>query len=315
MIVVFDIGAAYGVHSTWIRPFSARFLQYYAFEPNSNASEILMRKYLQNKNYHLRKIALGNRSTLARIEILNHEGLSSFKSANQDSTWFKQAGSRSNDSKSKRFERVKVKTISEVARKEGVTPQFLKIDTEGSELEILEGAGDVLESVLGIRVEVAFEEIFIGGPRFWDIANFLDSYSFKLVNLDYSGQGIAQSYFVPNMSKYGIISSTDAVFIKERIDCLGEEQLIALAIFCFENSLEDLAVHLIQSIAFSTTSFETEKKFIQLRFLEGAKSLLYQQTTAFEKACKQYCSLFGEAFPERHNYWEKVSQLNKALFT
>lgn len=315
MIVVYDVGASYGVHPSWIRPFNANFLQYYAFEPNSNASEILMRKYSQDKNYHLRKIALGNRSTFARLEILNHEGLSSFKSANQDSTWFKQAGSRFDDSKSKRLEGVKVETISEVVSKEGVTPQFLKIDTEGSELEILHGAGDVLESVLGIRVEVAFEEIFIGGHRFWDIANFLESYNFKLVNLDYSGQGIAQSYFVPNMSKYGIISSTDAVFIKKLNQLLGEEQLIAMAIFCFENSLEDLAVNLIQTIPFSTTSFETEKRFIQLRFLEGAKSLLYQPTTAFEKASKQYCSLFGEAFPERHNYWEKVSQLNQVIFT
>ena len=39
---------------------------------------------------------------------------------------------------------------------------FIKIDTQGSELEILRGASDLLKSVIGIEVEVEFIELYKG---------------------------------------------------------------------------------------------------------------------------------------------------------
>jgi hypothetical protein len=62
---------------------------------------------------------------------------------------------------------------------------FIKLDTEGSELDILKGAEKTLKnSVLGISVEVEFIKMYIDQPLFSDIDQYLRSLNFELYDLD-----------------------------------------------------------------------------------------------------------------------------------
>lgn len=61
---------------------------------------------------------------------------------------------------------------------------FVKIDTQGSELYVLEGATDTLRrSVIGLEVEVEFASIYEGQPLFADVDAFARAQGFDLVDL------------------------------------------------------------------------------------------------------------------------------------
>lgn len=57
---------------------------------------------------------------------------------------------------------------------------FLKIDTQGFEKKILEGAQKSLKSVKMIQLEMSLVEIYQGESSMWDMISFLEIHGFKL---------------------------------------------------------------------------------------------------------------------------------------
>jgi FkbM family methyltransferase len=61
---------------------------------------------------------------------------------------------------------------------------FLKVDTQGSELFVLRGAGHTLaSSAIGVEVEVEFTPIYSGQPLFADVDAYLRGLGFQLFDL------------------------------------------------------------------------------------------------------------------------------------
>lgn len=52
-------------------------------------------------------------------------------------------------------------------------PFLLKVDVQGAELRVLEGAGCVLKDALAVLLEVSFMDFFVGGARFADIIAYM----------------------------------------------------------------------------------------------------------------------------------------------
>ena len=65
---------------------------------------------------------------------------------------------------------------------------FLSIDTQGSELEILECAETTLKNCVGIQLEVAFAQPYRGQPQFGEIDNFLKSRGFEFIKFKNFGE-------------------------------------------------------------------------------------------------------------------------------
>ena len=63
-------------------------------------------------------------------------------------------------------------------------PHFLSVDTQGTDLHVLQGARDVLRGIVGVLVEVEFVEMYDGQPLFPDVDAFLKSQCFELQQLD-----------------------------------------------------------------------------------------------------------------------------------
>jgi FkbM family methyltransferase len=62
-------------------------------------------------------------------------------------------------------------------------PSFMKLDTQGSELDILKGARERgLDSVIGLEIEVEFVPLYLNQPLFTDVDVFLRSAGFELVD-------------------------------------------------------------------------------------------------------------------------------------
>jgi FkbM family methyltransferase len=79
---------------------------------------------------------------------------------------------------------VNVQRLDAWAEENGVSViDHIKIDTQGSELDVLIGAGCLLNKMRSIQVEVEFNPMYLGQPVFSDIDKFLRSNGFVLWKL------------------------------------------------------------------------------------------------------------------------------------
>lgn len=90
-------------------------------------------------------------------------------------------------------QRVSAITLDEWWRADGAgRVDFVKLDTQGSELDILRGAERMLGSVWGLEIEVEFNPLYRGQPLFADVDGFLRAHGFvlwRLTNLAHYSPG------------------------------------------------------------------------------------------------------------------------------
>jgi FkbM family methyltransferase len=76
-------------------------------------------------------------------------------------------------------------SLDVVYQKENLAPpDFLKLDTQGSELACLRGASGILRGVCMAEVEVEFLPIYEGQPLFHDVMKFMTEHGFELLYLN-----------------------------------------------------------------------------------------------------------------------------------
>lgn len=117
---------------------------------------------------------------------------------------------------------------------EAKNAEFLKIDVQGAELDVLSGAIHLLEEVLVIHTEVEFVPLYYSQPLFADVDTFLRKSGFALFALE---KIHSRAYRPFNEDEAQFIRSkqalwTDAVYVRSLFDleCLGTDRLIRLAV-------------------------------------------------------------------------------------
>lgn len=111
---------------------------------------------------------------------------------------------------------------------------FLKLDVQGAELDILQGAPTLLERVVVVNTEVEFVPLYKGQPLFADVDAFLRSRGFLI----HSIPGIAGRAFKPLIANNNINSKvrqalwSQVTFVRDftRFRELSPEQLLRLAV-------------------------------------------------------------------------------------
>ncbi len=78
---------------------------------------------------------------------------------------------------------IEVTTLDAWAAAEGIEPDFLKLDVQGAELDVLMGAQRSLDTVRALEIEVEFNPIYRGQPLFGDVDALLRRRGFVLWHL------------------------------------------------------------------------------------------------------------------------------------
>ncbi len=103
---------------------------------------------------------------------------------------------------------VPARRLDEVARDAGITEvDLLKLDCQGAELRILQGAGELLQRTRNIYTEVTFEPIYTNGAMFHELHAFLRAAGFKLVHLS------------PSVGAKGNLDQGDALYVRDVSSC------------------------------------------------------------------------------------------------
>lgn len=135
---------------------------------------------------------------------------------------------------------------------------FLKVDTQGSELEILQGAAQALERrVLAVEVEVEFARLYAGQPVFRDVDAFLSHRGFTLFKLRRQ-EWVRRSYAARPHLTAGQLVFGDALYVRDPLSGEGTwapqtaRQAEALVLLAVLYDLYDFALELLASPGIST---------------------------------------------------------------
>lgn len=139
--------------------------------------------------------------------------------------------------------------------KDRIKPNFIKIDAEGADLEILKGAEKYLqESCLGIFIEVSFSKRHINAPLFGEVDLFLQEKGFFLADLSRSRWVRKNKVFGIN-SRPQIIWGNALYFINKqkflsKMDSLDSKEksvyLTKLIMLLIQYRFHDYAIEIIQ---------------------------------------------------------------------
>jgi protein O-GlcNAc transferase len=126
-----------------------------------------------------------------------------------------------------------------------LSPDFLKLDTQGMELAILQGADEALQRIGLVEVEVEFVEQYENQPLFGDVSRYMADHGYELLYLSRVFATRKQVYSGPGRGQlvYG-----DALFGKreDRIGAFSAEQLTKYAILLCQFGHMDIAWQLLQ---------------------------------------------------------------------
>lgn len=145
--VYFDIGASNGIFACYAM---LKGLQVYAFEPEAQNFALLDRNnFLNGGALHSFNLAIADQRELGRLYSAKFEAAGHMKILDRPD--FVGGGS---------FEAEHVSTVLKyplaqwVADYKAPRPDYLKIDVDGSELEVLRGAADLLQTASGLFIEI-----------------------------------------------------------------------------------------------------------------------------------------------------------------
>jgi FkbM family methyltransferase len=159
--VVFDVGAQHGDYVEEALRVVDRRLKAFCFEPQDASFEILRARYASDPRVSLHKTAISKQVGVAEL-FFQEQGESV-------ASLCRQSDAQTN------AQNVRVTTVDQFCDENGVGRiQFLKIDTEGQEMEVMQGASRMIQEGRIDFIQFEFGDTFLHTPyHFVDIWDYL----------------------------------------------------------------------------------------------------------------------------------------------
>jgi FkbM family methyltransferase len=208
-LVLVDVGARGGLRSDW-RP-AEQHLQLIGFEPDVQEYRRLT-QHTTGQKVRFFNTALHNRRGTIDIRITRNPALTSVFEPNRD---FLDAFPDPTRFDVMEVRQVEASPLDDLLAAEGIDDiDFLKVDTQGSELLVIEGASRALaSSAVGVEVEVEFARLYDGQALFAQVDATLRDLGYSLFDLRpcYWKRAAGRDLGGP----YGQLVWADALYLKD----------------------------------------------------------------------------------------------------
>ncbi len=200
---VFDVGANYGQYAKMLRRKVGYRGLIVSFEPIPDAVARLEKLSARDARWHVEGIALSNADGEQAFHVMAGSKFSSLSSPRHDETALFKERNRVRESIS-----VKTETLSRAftrLREElGFRRPFLKLDTQGYDVEVVRAGADVLPHFIGLQSELAVRKIYD------------HSVDFVEALAEYRSHGFTLSAFVPNNGgHFPRLIETDCIMLRD----------------------------------------------------------------------------------------------------
>jgi FkbM family methyltransferase len=315
-IVVMDIGARSGIQSFWTSsPYPIKVI---GFEPDEEECRLLNNELLSSEHpkdaptvtYY--PVALGRERAKRKLYLYKDRRLSSFFLPNLsllnhfplDQLLMPEAFSIDAEVA------VDCVPLDEFCPREEINDvDFIKIDTQGSEMEILQGGPETLRKTFAVAIEVEFAPIYEKQPLFADVDSFLRGQGFSMFDLS---RFWWKRSVPPEIDSRGQMIFADAIYLRDLWNreashyfwqALVEEPerieraiVIASLLGFSDYGLDLLDYHLSRQYIDKHRYEAWRARYIHIR--KGPKSL---RTSLFAR-------LMRRIIPN-HAFWEKLTRL------
>lgn len=241
-LTIVDVGAAGGLHDRWSHLKTS--INSILFEPDPEEFKKL--NLDQNNTSLVINSALSDQNKEVRFHVCKWQEVSSIYKPNLKVLSKYQDADRFTVSK---VITLQADSLNNLLEKERVTEvDFIKIDTQGSELEILQGASNFLDGIIGLEVEVEFIKIYQDQPLFPEVDRFIESHGFSLIDMK---RTFWKRKNADDGSNKGQLVYADALYLKEpeqvmKSANLSKEKIIKSINLYLVYGYVDLAISLLE---------------------------------------------------------------------
>ncbi len=201
--VVFDVGAHHGEFAMSLRRigYSGHI---HSFEPVADSFSVLQSRASRDQSWFVHHLALGAAAGNRQIHVTCGSAMASFlNSSSYGSSQFER------DSQVIHDEEVSVARLDAIflSTVQGIEAPhcYLKLDTQGWDLEVMEGAKGCLQAICAMQSELSLKPIYDGMPT------YLESLE-TLVNMGFSVAGM----FAVKHDSSGAMIEVDCLFINTK---------------------------------------------------------------------------------------------------
>lgn len=202
---LFDVGANRGQYAMMVRRDAGYRGLILSFEPNPDIFAQLERHAASDRNWHVFNLALSDFDGTAPFNIMAADQFSSLKapSAAQDAIFAERNRvTRTLDMQCRRLDTL----LPELVAAHGFTRPFLKMDTQGHDLSVCEGAGAAIDRMLGIQTELGVRPIYDGGTGYRAMIDWLAERGFE-----------PSAFFANNKGHFPRLVEMDGMFVNRAL--------------------------------------------------------------------------------------------------
>ena len=195
---IFDVGAHRGES---IKRFQGVFpmAEIHSFEPDIDNFANLKETATEHKNVNLNNFALGAKKETRTFHRNAKSDTSSFLAVNKNSNWLKTRSNQyavsANEFMQKSYE-VEIKTLDSYMAENNIDRiSILKIDTQGFEDQVLQGAAKALadNAIDVIETELICSGLYEKSLSFYEIEQYLLPYGYRLCAIDRSADMLSSA--------------------------------------------------------------------------------------------------------------------------
>lgn len=275
-MTLIDVGALGGVHQRWQNITENYPATVIGFEPDRQECERLQKESAPYITYL--PYALSSKETPKEFYLTESDGNSTF--FRPDSEFINRFVQR-DAYKIKKIIEMETITLDSVMEIQGIKEaDYIKIDTEGSEIEIIDGAEKTISSVFAIETEVWFNRIYKESPLFVEVDNKIRGHGFILFD-------IARSNFFKRVKGHelggpkGQLMAGDAIYFRDILNHEPESvfwdrgKLIKCIILLVQYCYFDYALEVLDEARSKHIYERSEADNIRDFIMENGKRLPY----------------------------------------
>ncbi|MBV9834186.1 MAG: FkbM family methyltransferase [Alphaproteobacteria bacterium] len=179
---VIDVGANVGQYRDFLRDRVLYEGPIVSFEPVGRHIEILRNRAKGDRDWHVEGYALGSKSGAMPINVMASDQFSSF--LEPDHSRVSDFGTLNVPCST---ELVAVRTLDQILptlrQQLGFFRPYLKIDTQGYDIEVLHGAEESLPAISALQTEASVIGIYKSMPSYMDTIRYLNERGFEITGL------------------------------------------------------------------------------------------------------------------------------------